>query len=101
MKDHAQEAAIDGQSVFIIVDEAILSEPVHEMTYPRPGRADHLCQGILIYVREYFFSLAFLAKMRKQQESPSQTLLATIEKVVHKILFISDVACQQMLDKQF
>lgn len=34
VKDHAQEAAIDSQSAFIIVDEAILSEPVHEMTYP-------------------------------------------------------------------
>ena len=64
----------------IIVDKAVLSEPVHEMTDPRPGRADHLCQGILTHVGDYDFSLAFLAKMRKKQENLSQTLFAGVEK---------------------
>lgn len=92
---------MDGQSVVIIVDKAMLSEPVHEMTDPRSGCADHLCQGILIHVGDYGFSLAFLAKMRKQQENPSQTLFAGVEKLVYEVCFISDVACQQMRDEQF
>ncbi len=92
---------MDGQPGVIIVDKAMFPEPVHEMTDPRPGRADHLCQGILIHSGDYDFSLAFLAKMRKQQENPSQTLFAGIEKLVYEVRFISDVAKQQMLDKQF
>lgn len=62
---------MDSQSAVIIVYKAMLPEPVHEVTDPRPGRADHLCEGILIDFRDHGFSLAFLAKMRKQQENPS------------------------------
>ena len=40
---------MDGQSAVVVVDKAMLPEPVHEMTDPRPGRADHLCQGVLIH----------------------------------------------------
>ncbi len=40
---------MDGQSGVIVLDKAMRPEPVHEMTHPRPGRADHLCQGILIH----------------------------------------------------
>ena len=83
---------MDGQSAVIIVDKAMLPEPVHEMTDPRPGRADHLCQCILTYCWNYAFSLAFLAEMRKQQEDPSQTLFTRVEKLVDEIRFVSDVA---------
>ena len=92
---------MDGQPAIIIVDEAMLSEPVHEMADPRPGRADHLCQSILIHVGDYHISLAILAKMRKQQENPSQTFFAGVKKLVHEIRFVANVACQQMFDKQF
>jgi hypothetical protein len=34
VKNHAQEAAMDGQFSIVIVDKAMLPEPVHEMTYP-------------------------------------------------------------------
>jgi hypothetical protein len=34
----------------------------------------------------------FLAKMSQQQETPGQTLLAGIEKLVDEILFISQAA---------
>ena len=92
---------MDGQTAVIIVDKAVLSEPVHEMTDPRPGRADHLCQSILIHIGDYYFSLAFLAKMREQKENPSQPLFAGVEKLIYEVRFISNVTCQQMRDKQF
>jgi hypothetical protein len=92
---------MDGQSVVIVVDQAMLSEPVHKMTDPRPGRADHLCQCVLVDSGEYRFRLAFLIEIRKKQESPSQTLFGGVEKLVYKVRFISDVARQQMLDEQF
>ena len=92
---------MDGQSSVIIVDKAMLPEPVHEMTDPGPGCADHLCQGVLIHSGDYGFSPTFLAKMRKQQENPGQTLFAGVEKLVYEVLLISDIARQQVLDKQF
>ena len=92
---------MDGQSAVVIVDKAMFPESVHEMTDPRPGCTDHLCQRILLHSGDYYFGLAFLAKMRQQQENPSQTLFAGVEKLVHEIRFVSDVAQKQMLDKQF
>jgi len=83
---------MDGQSAVIIVDEAMLPEPVHEMTDPGPGRADHLCQSVLIDSGDDGFSSAILAKMRKHQENPSQTLFAGIEKLVYEVRFIPDIA---------
>ena len=35
------------QSAIVVIDKAKLPELVHEMTDPRPGRADHLRQVIL------------------------------------------------------
>ena len=92
---------MNGQTALIILNKAVLSEPVHKMTDPGPGCADHLRQRILIHSGEYAFGLAFLAEMRKKQESPSQALFAGVEKLVHEVRFIPDVARQQMLDKQF
>jgi len=83
---------MDGQSAVVIVDKAMLPEPIHEMTDPRPCCTDHLCERILIHSGDYGLGLAFLSKMRKQQENPSQTLFAGVEKLVHKIRFVSDVA---------
>ena len=70
---------MDSQSGVVIRDKAMLPEPVHEMTDPRPGRADQLGQGILIHSGKYRFGPAFLAEMRKQQEDPSQTLFTRVE----------------------
>ena len=92
---------MDGQSAVIIVDKAMLPEPVHEMADPRPGRADHLRQGVLIHSGDYSFSLAFLAKMREQQENPSQRFSLELKSWSTRSCFISDVAREQMLDKQF
>ncbi len=47
MQDHAKEATVNRQPVVItVIDQAMLPEPVHEITYPGPGRADHLCIGL-------------------------------------------------------
>jgi len=92
---------MDGQSAVVIVDKAMLPEPIHEMTNPRPGCTDHLCQCFLIDSGKHSFSPVFLSKMCQQQENPSQTLLAVAKKLVDEILLKSDVAYEQMLGQQF
>ena len=102
VQDYAEEATMDRQPGFTaVIDKAKLPELIHEMTDPRPGGADHLCQVFLIDPRNYSFGLALLAKMGQQQENPSQALLAGVEKLVDEIRFVSDVAGKQMRDKQF
>ena len=91
MQDDAQEAAVDGEPA-VVVDEAKLFELVHEMTDARPGGANHLRQTLLIDPGEDGFGTAFLAKMREEQENSGQSLLARVEKLVNKVLFITDVA---------
>ena len=91
MQDNAQEATVDVEPA-VVVDEAKLFELVHEMTDARPGGADHLRQTLLADFGEDGLGTAFFAKMRKQQENSSQSLFARVEKLVNKILFITDIA---------
>ena len=79
-------------SAFAVINKAQLPELIHEMTDPRPGCADHLCQTILTDSGEHRFAAAFLAKMSEQQKDPGQTLFAGVEKLVDEIRFVSDVA---------
>jgi hypothetical protein len=54
-----------------IVNEAQLSEPIHEKTHPRPGCAYHLGKGLLTDLRDYSLVDAFLAEASKQEKKPS------------------------------
>jgi hypothetical protein len=67
----------------IIVNEAQLSEPIHEKTDPRPGSAYHVCEGLLIDLGDYSLGHAFLAEMRKQEQNPSEPLFAGVEELVN------------------
>ena len=55
---------MDCQPIIIaVIDKAQLPELIHEMTDPRPGYAEHLCQAILTDSGKNKLSSAFLAKM--------------------------------------
>ena len=94
VQDHAEEATMDLQPSGgpVVIDKTQLPELVHEMTDPRPGGAHHLRQVFLIDSGQNTLGATFLAEMRQQQETPGQTLLAGVEKLVDEILFISETA---------
>ena len=94
VQDDAEEAAMDLQSAAgaFVIDKTQLLELVHEMTDPRPGGAHHLRQVFLIDSGKDTLGSTFFAKMRQQQENPRQTLLAGVEELVDKILFVSQAA---------
>jgi len=50
VQDYAKEAAMDRQPA-VILDKSQLPEPVHEMTDPRSGCANHLCEVCLTDLR--------------------------------------------------
>jgi hypothetical protein len=69
-----------------VIDKAKLPELLHEMTDPRPGGAHHLRHVFLIDSGEDTLGATFLAKRSQQQETPGQTLLAGIERLIDEIL---------------
>ena len=73
---------MDLQSTLAIVDEAQLSEPVHEEADPRPGGADHLGKRLLTDLRNYRLGYALLAEMSQQEQNPSESFFAGIEELV-------------------
>ena len=84
-----------------VVNKAQLSEPVHEEADPRSRGADHLRQGFLADLWDHGFRNAFLAEMSEQQKYPGQSLFAGIKQLVDQILFVTDVAREQLGHKHF
>ena len=95
MQNYAQQAAVDRQAIGVI-DKAKLLELHHKMADPRSRRAHHLRQVFLINTWKDSFGSAFLAKMCKQQKDSGQAFLTRVEKLIHEIRFISDVARKQV-----
>ena len=91
---------MDGQSAIVIVDKAILSELVHEMTDPRPGGADHLGQVFLIDFGTCRSVSTFRAQLRKLQKNPGQAFLAEIEESIRKVFFNSTHTGKQVDDNK-
>ena len=66
VQDDAEEVTMDRQlAAVFVIDKTMLFELIHEMTDPRPSRADHLRQAFLIDSGKHRFGPAFLAKMRQ------------------------------------
>ena len=84
----------------LVIDKTQLLELVHEMTDPRPGGAHHLRQVFLIDSGQDTLGATFLAEMSQQQETPGQTLLAGVEKLVDEILFNSHHTRKQIRDEE-
>src|SRR4029453_14470424 len=58
----------------VVVDEAQLPEPVHEVAHPRTGGADHGGQRLLAPLRDHALGPRLLAEMREQQQDTGQPL---------------------------
>ena len=83
----------------VVIDKAELAKAIHKEADPRPGSADHLCQGFLRDGRNGGFRSTRLAKFRHQQENPRQTLFTGVEQLIHKIGLDAHAAGQQKLQK--
>ena len=90
-----------GRQAVGVINKAKLLELHHEMADARSGRADHLRQLFLINSWEDRFGSAFLTKMCNKQEDSGQALLTGIEKLVHEIRFIPNLARKQVCNEQF
>src|ERR1019366_3730843 len=65
-ENNIKQRAMDLQPAPAIVNEAQLSEPIHEKTDPRARCAHHFCQRLLADLGNYRLGFAFLAKLGEQ-----------------------------------
>ena len=84
----------------VVLDKAERLELIHKMVDPRPGCADHLRQIFLTDLGDYLFRFAFPSETGQQQEDPGQAFLAGIEELIHQVLFVADVLCEQKLHEK-
>src|SRR5450631_3121577 len=82
--------------VAVVVNEAQFSKFVHEKTHPGPRRSDHLRKRLLADFRDYRLRLAFLAKVRQQQEQPGKPFLTRIEQLIDEIRFDAEGSAKKM-----
>src|SRR2546421_10453382 len=102
VQNNVKQRAVDLQATVFapsVVDETHFPETVHEKADSRTGSANHLCQCFLTDLWDHTFRYAFFAKMGQHQKDARQPLLAGIKQLVHQVLFIPDVPCEQVCNK--
>ena len=90
---------MDRQPTAVVVDKAERPEPIHEVTDPGSGGADHLREGLLIDVGDHGIELPVVAIMIQRQQDPGQALFAEVEKSSHEIFFDSNHPRKQIGNK--
>ena len=84
----------------LVLDEAKLSELIHEKIDARARGPDHLSQCFLRNLREYSVRLVVLAIAGKQQKSACQAFLTGVKELVHQIFLNANVSGQHMRDEE-
>jgi len=83
----------------VVMNKAQFSEPVHEEANPRAGRANHLGQSFLTDLGHNGIGNSLLAEMSQQQQNPGESFFTGIEQLVDEVIFVADIARQQVRDK--
>ena len=84
----------------IVIDEAKLTELVHEEADARSRGADHFGQHLLTDRRYDRFRLSLLAEICKEQKKARQSLLAGVEELVDKVGLGAHAALKQELQEE-
>jgi len=79
----------------VVLDEAELTEFVHEIIDPRPSRSDPGGQSLLADFRDDGLQLSLLAEIGEKQQYPRQALFAGVEQLIDQICLDLNIACQQ------
>ena len=90
MENNAQEGSVDVQPA-VVMNEAQLSEFIHEKIDPGARGPNHFRQRLLRYFGDHFVRLVLHAISSEQQQSTCQPFLAGIKELVNQILLDSDV----------
>src|SRR6266481_6210530 len=100
VQDDIKKRTMDLQSTVVVVNEAKLSESVHEEIHSRTGCANQFCQSLLIYARDDFLGSAFLAEVGEYQKRSCQPLFARIEQLIDQVRLRAVVTFDHVRNKQ-
>ena len=95
VQDEIQQGTMNFDTA-IVMNETQFSKSVHEKTHTGSGCSDHLRECLLADLRDYRLRLAFLAKVRQQQEQPGKAFFARIEQLIDKVGFDTEVSAKEM-----
>ena len=98
MQNHVEQRAVYLQTA-VVFNKAQFSEPVHEEANPRTRGANHFGQSFLTDLGDNGIGNRLLAEMCQQQQNPSESFFTGVEELVDEILFVADVASQQIRHK--
>jgi hypothetical protein len=94
MKNHAEERTVNLNPA-IVVNEAQLSEFVHEKVDAGAGRTYHFRESFLTNVGHFnFFGHALFAETSKQKKNTGKPFLAGVKKLVNQVFLVPDVPRQ-------
>jgi hypothetical protein len=82
-----------------IVNETQFPEPVHKEAYSGSSGSDHLCKRLLADPGNHILRNAFFAKVSQHEKDAGQPLFAGIEQLVNQILFVANIAGEQIRNK--
>src|SRR6188474_3560350 len=85
VQHHAEKSAVDLQAA-VVLDEAELSELVHEKVHTRTGRAHHLGERFLRQLWQHPLPRGLFAVPGEQQERSRQSFLTRVEELIDQIL---------------
>jgi hypothetical protein len=83
----------------VVFDEAQVPKFIHEEVHSGARCANHLRQHLSRYFGEHLLRLVLLAIARQQQESPRQTFLTGVEKLIDQVLLDSYVSRRHVRDE--
>ena len=83
----------------VVVNEAELSEFVHEEVHSGAGGANHLRQSLLAQLWDDGFGLIFFSETGQDQKRSGQTFLAGIEKLIDQVFSNPDIAPHHVGDE--
>jgi hypothetical protein len=95
VEDNPEKRAVDFQSA-VVVNKSEFPESVHEKTHSRAGRADHFRKALLAYLGNHRLRNTVFAKMSEHKKHSGQSLFTGIKKLVDQILFVTDIAREQI-----
>jgi hypothetical protein len=90
-----QERTVD-LDVTIVVDEAQASKLIHKEAHAAAGRSDHLCEGLLTDLRQYWLGFALLAEIGQDQQQARKPFFTGIEELIDQIRLDTDGPSQKI-----
>src|SRR5271166_1506023 len=99
VENNTEKRAVNFQPA-VVVNKSQFPEAIHKKTHSRAGCADHFRQALLADLRNHGLWYTVFTKMSEHKKHSGQSLFTRIEELVDQILFVADIAREQIRDEK-